>query len=50
MIAELFLMNGYGVFVWSAYTVCAVVLAFHLVQPGRDFSRLKKRLRRIRDA
>ena len=46
MISELFFMNGFGIYVWPAYLLCALVLAINFIQPLRDFARLKKQLRK----
>jgi len=45
MITELLMMNGHGIYVWSAYLLCALVLAINLIQPRRELARLTKTLR-----
>ena len=37
-------MDGHGVFVWSAYLITAVVIAFTLLAPGRRRRQCLKRL------
>ena len=45
MITELFVMNGHGIYVWSAYLLCALVLAVNLIHPRRELARLTKTLK-----
>ena len=44
MISELLFMDGFGIYVWPAYLLCAPVLAANYVRPARDFARLKRLL------
>lgn len=44
MISELLVMGGHGIYVWSAYLLCALVLAVNFIQPSRELVRLKKTL------
>lgn len=39
---ELLVMNGHGIYVWSAYLLCALILAINLIHPRRELTQLKK--------
>ncbi len=38
-------MNGYGFFVWTSYSLMAVILIFNLTVPLYKFKQLKNELR-----
>lgn len=44
---EFFSMGGYGIYVWSSYGICAVVLLLNVIQPimreRRTIRELQKR-------
>ena len=44
---EFFSMGGYGIYVWSSYGICAIVLLLNVVQPimreRRTIRELQKR-------
>ena len=44
-LAEFFSMGGYAQYVWSAYAIFAVFVAFTLIQPRLSRKRILKQLR-----
>ena len=48
-LSALFYMNGYGVYVWSAYGVCTILLAGLLYTSIREFKKLSRALEDEKD-
>lgn len=43
--AQFFAMGNYGLYVWSAYGLAAVILALNVILPLRQRHTVRKRLR-----
>ena len=44
-LSQVLQMDGHGVYVWSAYAICCVVLAILLLAPRRRAQRLQREIR-----
>ncbi len=47
MLTDLFAMDGYGWFVWSAYGITLLVFAVNLFLPWREKRRVKHALQQL---
>jgi heme exporter protein D len=46
---EFLTMGGYGIYVWPAYAIAAVVVLVNALAPGRRLKRLRQDIRRRKD-